>query len=37
VFAEGKGCYWDKERTYNVKRGIEVEDVREWMVKNLKK
>lgn len=37
VFAEGKGCYWDKEGTFNAKNGIEVEDVRGWMVKNLKK
>jgi hypothetical protein len=37
VFAEGRGCFWDKEGTFNAKKGIEVEDVRGWMVKNLKK
>ena len=37
VFAEGKGCYWDKEMTFNAKKSVEVEDVRVWMVKNLKK
>ena len=32
-----KGCYWDKEVTFNAKKGIEVEDVRVWMVNNLRK
>jgi len=36
VFAEGKGCYWDKEVTFNAKMGIEVEDVRGWMMKSLR-
>jgi hypothetical protein len=37
VFAEGKGCYWDEEVTFNAKKGIEVEDVRGWMARNLVK
>ena len=36
VFAEGKGCSWDMAGTFNANRGIEVEDVRAWMLKNLK-
>lgn len=35
VFAEGKGVAWDKSVTFNVQNGIEVEDVRTWMIKNL--
>jgi hypothetical protein len=35
VFAEGKGLAWDKEATFNGQKGIEVEDVRSCMVKNL--
>lgn len=35
VFAEGKGCWWGKEMSFNQRRGLEVEDVREWMVSNL--
>lgn len=27
VFAEGKGVSWDMEKTFNVQRGIEVQDV----------
>ncbi|KAG0651983.1 isoflavone reductase [Hyphodiscus hymeniophilus] len=37
VFAEGRGCYWDKEDTFNAKKGIEVQDVRDWTQKNLRK
>lgn len=35
VFAEGKGLAWDKETTFNWRKGIQVEDVRTWMIKNL--
>jgi hypothetical protein len=37
VFAEGKGVAWPIEETWNLKRGLYVEDVREWMMKNLLK
>ena len=36
VFAQGTGCFWDKGGTFNGKRGIEVIDVRGWMIENLK-
>jgi len=35
VFAGGKGLAWEKEVTFNGQKGIEVEDVRSWMVTNL--
>lgn len=37
VFAEGTGCFWDMGKTFNAQRGIEVEDVRGWVARNLKK
>jgi len=37
VFAEGKGCFWEKDRTFNRKRGIEVEDLRGWMARTFGK
>jgi len=35
VFAAGKGVAWEMEKTFNFQKGIEVEDVRSWMVKNI--
>ena len=35
VFAEGKGVAWDKARTFNAQRTIDVEDVAHWMRRNL--
>jgi len=35
VFAEGRGCNWDMEKTFNVKKRIPVEDVKTWAKKNL--
>jgi hypothetical protein len=37
VFAQGRGVSWDKEKTFNWERGFEVEGVRDWITKNLKK
>ncbi|KAH8676730.1 putative isoflavone oxidoreductase [Tricladium varicosporioides] len=36
VFAEGKGVSWNEKETFNVKSGIELQDVRGWMKENLK-
>ncbi|KAH6675594.1 isoflavone reductase [Halenospora varia] len=36
VFAEGKGVSWDEKETFNVKWGIEMQDVRGWIEENLK-
>ncbi|KAH8921771.1 saccharopine dehydrogenase-like oxidoreductase [Atractiella rhizophila] len=36
VFALGRGVSWEKEQTYNVKRGISVMDTKEWLRKNTK-
>lgn len=36
VFAEGRGVSWEKERTFNSQKGIELDGVRDWMVKNMK-
>lgn len=35
VFAEGKGVAWEKSRTFNQQRAIDVMDVERWMRKNL--
>lgn len=35
VFAEGRGVAWDKNRTFNAQRGIEVVDVQRWARENL--
>ncbi|BEU26834.1 aromatic alcohol reductase [Paraburkholderia sp. 22B1P] len=35
VFAEGKGVAWDARETFNVQRGIAVENVGQWMRRNL--
>ena len=35
VFAAGRGVAWDIGKTFNYRKGIEVEDVRSWMVKNI--
>ncbi|GJH31962.1 NmrA family NAD(P)-binding protein [Paraburkholderia hospita] len=35
VFAEGKGVAWDAQETFNVQRGIAVENVGQWMRRNL--
>ena len=35
VFAEGKGVAWDKEETFNVKRGMKLQKVEEWARENL--
>lgn len=37
VFGEGKGVSWDKERSFNVERGLQVQDVRGWLAENLEK
>lgn len=37
VFGEGKGVSWDTDHTWNIKRGIEVKNVRGWMRENLLK
>lgn len=34
VFALGVGVAWDKAATYNVRNGIEVEDVEQWAAKH---
>ena len=36
VFAEGVGVAWAKERTFNVKMGMDMETAEEWARKNLK-
>ena len=35
VFAEGKGVAWDAKQTFNAQRGIDVENVAQWMLRNL--
>lgn len=35
VFAEGRGVAWDAKRTFNAQREIAVEDVGQWMHRNL--
>jgi hypothetical protein len=37
VFAQGRGVSWDKEKTFNWEKGIEVQGVRDWMMENLEK
>ena len=37
VFAAGKGVAWGMEKTFNFKKGIQVEDIRSWMLKNVRK
>lgn len=37
VFAEGVGVSWEKEKTFNVQRGIETETAEEWARANLRK
>jgi hypothetical protein len=36
VFAEGKGVSWEVGKTFNVQRGMEVTDVKQWARENLK-
>lgn len=36
VFAEGKGIAWDKEKTFNARRGLEFQNVEEWIKENLR-
>ncbi|KIM99626.1 hypothetical protein OIDMADRAFT_165760 [Oidiodendron maius Zn] len=36
VFAEGRGVSWDKEKTYNWQKGIKLESLREWTIRNMK-
>jgi hypothetical protein len=33
VFAEGKGVAWDMSKTLNVKRGIQLQTVKQWLKK----
>ena len=35
VFAKGVGVAWDKDKTFNGRRGIEVQDVEQWARSNL--
>lgn len=35
VFAEGKGVAWDAQQTFNAQRAIAVENVGQWMRRNL--
>jgi len=35
VFAEGKGVSWDMEKTFNVQRAIEVQDVQSFAKEKL--
>jgi len=35
VFAEGKGVSWGIEKTFNAKKGLEVQDVLGWAKENL--
>ncbi|KAI9740146.1 MAG: hypothetical protein M1834_004724 [Cirrosporium novae-zelandiae] len=37
MFAEGKGVSWDMEKTFNARKGIEVQDVKKWAQANLSK
>ena len=37
VFAAGRGVAWGKDRSWNVRMRIEVEDVTGWMVRNIEK
>jgi hypothetical protein len=34
VFAEGRGVSWDVEKTYNVQKGIEVQDVKSFALES---
>lgn len=36
VFAEGVGVSWEKEKTFNVQRGIRTETAEEWARRNLR-
>jgi hypothetical protein len=36
VFAEGRGVAWDKSKTFNEQRGIEVVDVKRWAREHLR-
>ena len=36
VFAEGRGVSWNKEKTYNWQKGIKLESLREWTIRNMK-
>jgi hypothetical protein len=36
VFAEGRGVSWEKEKTYNWQKGIELEGLRDWAIRNMK-
>jgi NmrA-like family len=36
VFAEGKGVSWEMGRTFNARRGLEVQDVEHWARENWK-
>jgi hypothetical protein len=35
VFAEGRGVAWDKQRTFNAQRGLDVCNLEDWMEQNL--
>jgi hypothetical protein len=35
VFAEGRGVSWEKGQTFNAQRGIQVQDVEQWVRANL--
>ena len=35
VFAQGRGVAWDKNGTFNARRGVPVTDVRDWIGENL--
>jgi len=35
VFAQGRGVAWDKNQTFNARRGIPVTNVRDWIEQNL--
>lgn len=36
VFAEGKGVYWDIDKTFNAQRGINVMSIERWVRENIK-
>ena len=35
VFAEGRGVAWDEAETFNVKKGLKLQDVRGWVEENM--
>jgi len=36
VFGEGRGVSWDEEKTYNRQKGIKLEGLRDWTIRNMK-